>query len=77
MIDEPDKASAFSSLSSRRKLPSLQGKTAGPVGPLNYMQDCRGGSQLLGAQVVREDLVLELQHESKEERVMKSANISD
>lgn len=37
----------------------------------------RGGSQLPRAQVVREDLVFELQHESKEERVMKSANISD
>lgn len=37
----------------------------------------RGGSQLLGAQVTREDLVFDLQHGSKEERVAESANISD
>ena len=47
------------------------------LNPAKLHKDYRGGSQLLGAQVIREDLVFELQPESWEERVTELANILD
>ena len=55
-------------------MPSLQGKTVGPSATELHVGLQRREPL---TQVIREDLVFELQCESREERVMESANISD